>query len=208
MKKMFLLACMALLVSACEKDPDVGDLEANLAVYTDYDNDVDFGAFKTYFLPDSILEAGSHHASYWKDENALAIISEVESQMESRGYTRITDPEKMDEANVGVQLSYISQTTHVVTGGYFGGWWDYSFWGPWSGWYYPYPVSYSYDTNTLVMEMVDLTATGDDGTQKLPVVWYADASGFDFGGRYNLHLLEEAVVQAFSQSPYIKSANK
>ena len=204
MKKILLLACMALTIAACEKDPDMGELDANLAVYTDYDTGADFGAYRTYFLPDSILEPGSHHAYYWKDENALAIIGKVEAQMNSRGYTRITDPEKKDEASVGVQLSYIAQTTHVVTGGYFGGWWNYGFWGPWSGWYYPYPVSYSYDTNTLVMEMVDLTAS-DASDNRLPVVWYANASGFDFGGQYNLRLLEDAVDQAFEQSPYIKA---
>jgi len=127
--------------------------------------------------------------------------------MNSRGYTRITDPEQKDDADVGVQLSYIAQTTHIVTGGYFGGWWDYGFWGPWSGWYYPYPVTYSYDTNTLVMEMVDLTASGESENNRLPVVWYANASGFDFGGRYSLKLLEDAVVQSFVQSPYVQSAN-
>ena len=80
MKKLFFLACAALVMSACEKDPDMGEMDANLAVYTDYDSDTDFSAFKTYFLPDSILEPGSHHASYWKDENAQAIISEVASR--------------------------------------------------------------------------------------------------------------------------------
>ena len=92
-------------------------------------------------------------------------------------------------------------------GGYWGGWWDYGFWGPWSGWYYPYPVSYSYNTNTLVMEMVDLTAD-EDGTQKnLPVVWYASASGFQYSGQFNQMMLQNSVVQAFEQSPYIKSVN-
>lgn len=41
-----------------------------MVVYTDYDSETDFSKFQTYFLPDSILEAGSHHATYWKDENA------------------------------------------------------------------------------------------------------------------------------------------
>ena len=78
---------------------------------------------------------------------------------------------------------------------------------PWSGWYYPYPVSYSYNTNTLVMEMVDLTAD-EDGTQKnLPVVWYASASGFQYSGQFNQMMLQNSVVQAFEQSPYIKSVN-
>lgn len=207
MKKMFLFACLLLGLSACEKDPDMNKLDADLVVYTDYDKDADFGSYKTYFLPDSILEAGGYRATYWKDENAKAILNKVAEEMEDRGYTRILDPEKKDEASVGVQLSYVAQTTQVITGGYWGGWWGYGFWGPWSGWYYPYPVSYSYNTNTLVMEMVDLSAGSDGTTKNLPVVWYASASGFQYSGQFNQKMLQNAVVQAFEQSPYIKSVN-
>ena len=207
MKKMLFLACMALTLAACEKDPDMNQLDADLVVYTDHDNNAAFDGYKTYFLPDSILEAGGYKASYWKDENAKALVDAVAQQMDSRGYTRLTDPEKKDQADVGVQLSYVAQTNHVVSYPSYGGWWDYGFWGPWSGWYYPYPVSYSYNTNTLVMEMLDLTAD-EDGTQKnLPVVWYASASGFQYSGQFNQMMLQNSVVQAFEQSPYIKSVN-
>lgn len=72
--------------------------------------------------------------------------------MNSRGYQRITDPEQKSEADLGVQLSYIAQRVNISSG-WWGGWWDYGYWGPWwGGWYYPYTVNYSYDTNTLVME--------------------------------------------------------
>jgi hypothetical protein len=53
---MLLLACMTLGMMSCEKDPDFGQMDANLVVYTDHDNNVDFGKYQTYFLPDSILE--------------------------------------------------------------------------------------------------------------------------------------------------------
>ena len=87
MKKILFMVCMAgLFMSSCEKDPDMGKLDADLVVYTDHDNNTDFSSFHTYFLPDSILEANGVRASYWKDENAKMIISEVESQMNRRGY--------------------------------------------------------------------------------------------------------------------------
>lgn len=141
------------------------------------------------------------------------IISAVESQMNRRGYERITDPELKEQANIGLQLSYVSQTNQVITGGGywgdpFGGWWSSGFWGPWwSGWYYSYPVTYSYDTNTLVMEIVDLTDKSEDGTQKkLPVVWYASASGFQYNNsKINMQLLLNGVDQAFNQSTYINT---
>ena len=203
MKKLLFYICLPLLAVSCEKDPDMSELDADLAVYTDYDSSVDFGTYKTYFLPDSILEAGGHKAIYWKDENAMKIINAVESQMNERGYTRLTDPEDKDNADLGIQLSYIDESHQVVSGGYFGGWWDYGYWGPWwGGWYYPYPVTYTYSTNTLVMEMVDLT--GDSESKNIPVIWCSNASGAQYSGMYNLQLLVNSVGQAFKQSEYIK----
>ena len=175
MKKLLFFACLMFALASCEKDPDMSELDTDLTVYTDYDSSADFGSYKTYFLPDSILEAGGHKATYWKDENAMKIIKAVESQMNERGYTRLTDPEDKDNAD----------------------------WGPWwGGWYYPYPVTYTYSTNTLVMEMVDLT--GDTDGKNIPVLWYANASGAQYSGMYNLQLLVNSVQQAFKQSEYIQ----
>lgn len=202
MKKMLLLACMTLGMMSCEKDPDFGQMDANLVVYTDHDNNVDFGKYQTYFLPDSILEIGGYKATYWKDENAMQLISKVEQYMNERGYTRLTEPEQKEDANIGLQLSYLAQSTQIVTGGYWNGWWNWGFWGDWwGGWYYPYPITYSYNTNTLIMEMVDLTA--DQESRNIPVVWYANSSGSQYSGMYNLQLLVNSVNQAFKQSEYI-----
>lgn len=202
MKKLLFYICLPLLAVSCEKEPDMNELDADLAVYTDYDCSVDFGSYKTYFLPDSILEAGEYKATYWKDENAMKIIKAVETNMNQRGYTRITDPNEKDNADIGIQLSYLNESYQIVSGGYFGGWWDYGYWGPWwGGWYYPYPITYSYNTNTLIMEMVDLTA--DQESRNIPVVWYANSSGSQYSGMYNLQLLVNSVNQAFKQSEYI-----
>lgn len=210
MKRMLLLACMTLGMMSCEKDPDFGQMDANLVVYTDHDNNVDFGKYQTYFLPDSILEIGGYKATYWKDENAMQLISKVEQYMNERGYTRLTEPEQKEDANIGLQLSYLAQSTQIVTGGYWNGWWNWGFWGDWwGGWYYPYPVSYSYDTNALIIEMVDLTSKEEGGENKqLPVVWYASASGYSYGnGKNNLLFLLDGVDQAFAQSDYITRNN-
>ena len=206
MRKMLFFASLLLGLSACEKDPDMNQLDADLVVYTDYDKDADFGSYKTYFLPDSILEAGGYRATYWKDENAKAIINKVAAEMDARGYTRILDPEKKEEANVGLQLSYVAQTTQVITGGYWGGWWDYGFWGPWSGWYYPYPVVYSYSVGSLLVELVNLKAPlPKSADAKLPVLWTAYMTGLLSGSdKVNIELSTRAIEQAFVQSPYLK----
>lgn len=209
MKKILFFALVAAFVTSCEKDPDLNKLDSDLTVYTNYDKDAQFGNFNTYCLPDSILLVGqSMKSTYWKDDNAQKIISEVANEMNSRGYTRVKEAK---EANIGLQLSYAKQTTQVtgvVDSGIYGGWWGPGYWGPyWSDWYYPYPISYSYDTGTLVMEMVDLTKQPTDPTQKvkLPVIWHTYASGLLYGNSHiDMQLTLRAVDQAFKQSPYIK----
>lgn len=58
-----------------------------------------------------------------------------------------------------------------------------------------------------MIEMVNLTQKNVEGkkTDKLPVIWYASASGYQYSGRFNQELLLNSVSQAFEQSPYIKS---
>ena len=117
MKKLFLFAlAVTALFSSCEKDPDLNKLDSDYAVYTNYDNSIQFNKFSSYYLPDSILVAGGGmKAQYWKDENAQKIISEVVAEMDDRGYTRVDDKEKAD---IGLQLSYAQQTTQIITPGY------------------------------------------------------------------------------------------
>lgn len=206
-KLLFPLFMLAMIVTSCEKDPDMNKLDSDYSVYTDYDNSVHFNEFSTYYLPDSILVPdNSLKANYWKDENAQNIISAVAHEMEQKGYVRTEDKEK---ANVGIQLSYAQQRIQMTTGGWYGGWWDAGFWGPYwgGGWYYPYPVTYSYDTGTLIMEMVDLRQPADKSNQnKLPVIWHAYASGLLYGNsHFNMQLTLNAVNQVFAQSPYLSN---
>ena len=204
-KSLLLTGIAALILAACEKEPDMGQLDADLVVYTDHDNGADFNQYATYYLPDSILEAGEVRASYWTDENAQALISVVENQMNRLGYTRITDPSLKNKADIGVQLSYLAQTNTVISSGYWNGWWDPFYWGGyWGGWYYPYPVTYSYDTQALILEMADLTGREDENQRSIPVIWYASASEFQFGNnRVNMQLLTDGINQAFNQSAYL-----
>ncbi len=127
----------------------------------------------------------------------------------ARWLPRWTPGDDKEKADIGLQLSYAQQTTQIITPGYgYGyGWWGAGFWGPfWNDWYYPYPVSYSYDTGTFVAEMVDLTAKSANQNKKvdLPVIWHAYASGLVYNNsRIDMQLTLRAVEQAFEQSPYL-----
>ena len=99
-KLLFPLFMLAMIVTSCEKDPDMNKLDSDYSVYTDYDNSVHFNEFSTYYLPDSILVPdNSLKANYWKDENAQNIISAVAHEMEQKGYVRTEDKEKRPTKN-------------------------------------------------------------------------------------------------------------
>ena len=220
-KHLLSIALLAAVVGfgSCQKEPSDSSLSDEYLVYTAYDQQADFTAHTTYYLPDSILligpEAvntqGNKVAKYWKDANAQALIGAVAAALNERGYERITDPLERQTADFGVQMSYVEETTLFV--GYNNPyWWGYYpyYWGPgyrgswWGGWYYPFQTYYSYTTGSLLTEVVDLTAD-ERSDRKLPVLWNSYISGLLRGGKLiDINEAVEAVGQAFAQSPYLK----
>ena len=193
--------------AGCEKDADSDNLDNKFVVYTNYDKSADFGAFATYYLPDSILIIGDkQEAEYWQDENAQKIIAAYASNMNSRGYTRTADRET---ANLGLQVSYVKSTYYVTNYGQPEWWWGYPgywgtpYWGNWGDWYYPYAVTYSYSTGSFLTELLNLEAPQGQ-SEKLPVLWTAYMSGLLSGSTsVNVNLAVQAVDQAFAQSAYL-----
>lgn len=204
---------------SCQKEPSTSSLRDEYLVYTAYDDKADFKAINTYYIPDSILligagkpdKDGTKEAQYWKDQDALALIGAIVSELNERGYTRITDPAERQTADVGLQLSFIQETTYYVGynnpywWGYYPYYWDPGYWGSWwGGWYYPFTTYYGYTTGSLLSEMVDLKAEATSD-RKLPVIWNSYISGLLQGeDAININEAVEAVEQAFVQSPYLK----
>ena len=209
MKKELLVLLMApLALASCEKEADTDKLDNNFVVYTNYDQSANFSSFNTYYLPDSILIIGDKkEAEYWNDENAQSIISTYATHMASRGYVRTNDKE---EADLGLQVSYVKSTYFVTNYGEPQWWWGYPgywgvpYWGDWGEWYYPYAVTYSYSTGSFVTELLNLDAPQGQNAQ-LPILWSAYMSGLLSGTTsVNVSLAIEAVDQAFTQSAYLK----
>ena len=209
MKKVFLVLLMApLAFTSCEKDADTDKLDNKFVVYTNYDKSASFSSFSTYYLPDSILIIGDKkEAEYWNDENAQLIISSYASNMANRGYIRTDNKE---EADLGLQVSYVKSTYFVTNYGQPQWWWGYPgywnapYWGDWGDWYYPYAVTYTYSTGSFVTEMLNLDAPQGQNA-KLPVLWTAYMSGLLSGSTsVNVSRAIEAVNQAFAQSTYLK----
>ena len=208
MKKLIPVLFAAFFFASCEKDADTDKLDHKFAVYTNYDKDVDFKQFQTYYLPDSILIIGDKDKTeYWNDANAQRIIDTYVFNMDNRGFLRVTERENAD---LGLQVSYVKNTYVYTDYGYpqwwwgYPGYWDAPYWGNWGGgWYYPYAVSYSYSTGSFLTEALNLNAAQGQNA-KLPIIWSAYMSGLLSGSTdTNVELATKAVSQAFTQSPYL-----
>ena len=212
MKKILLITTVALLALACQKEPYSQDGDGDYLVYTSPAKDVTFSDFRTFDIADSVLVIGQTKKPYYsQSNNALALIQAYRTNMEKLGYIYL--PSNPD-AQLGIQVTYAEDTQRFVQ--YYDdpywwldypGYWPASYWGNWTGWYYPYPVVYTYTTNALIADMVDLTAGEQNG--KLKIVWSCYIGGPASGSiNYDVKRMSAAVDQAFAQSPYLNPSNQ
>lgn len=211
MKKMIpMLFVAALLATACEKTPDTSKLDDACLVYTNCDEETDFSKFSTFYVPDSVLiiddSVNKPKYLYGTPASDILIANYVEG-MEKAGYVRTLDKEAAD---LGLQISYVEDTYKFRFYNNYPWWygypwyWNFSYWGDWGGWYWPYNITYSYTTGSVLGELVDLTA--EESTSKnLRVVWTSYISGLlNSDGSLNTSEVKQGISQAFSQSKYLK----
>lgn len=208
MKKILLISTVLLAAFACQKEP-YADVDDDYLVYTSPGKNVTFASYSTFDLADSLLIIGqSKNPEYSQSNNALALIQAVRINMENLGY--IYTPDNPD-ADLGIQMTYVVKTERYVQ--YykdpywwldFPGYWSPGYWGNYTGFYYPYPVTYTYSTNALMIDMVNLT-TPKTGNEALEVVWSAYIGGPSSGNaNYDVDLMKNAIDQAYVQSAYLK----
>ena len=208
MKKFICLGLVAMLALSCYRQPRTQDHDEDYLVYTTPAEAIDFKAFQTYHVPDSLLVAGIEKDPYYvSDKDALSIIETFKGEMENCGYTYVAD---RSQADLGLQLTYIVYTQYYVEyydpywWWYGPGYWSPSYWGDWYGFYYPSAMMYTTSTNMMISNLLDLTAVQGEN-QRLPVVWNAIMSGPTGSSlKQDLNRLTESIHQAFAQSPYLK----
>jgi len=218
--------------SGCLFYPDSSERSNDDIVITSHAPKADFKSFKTFAIdPDvMMMEAkadGSIESTPIDPAASEKIVQRLTDHMERRGYTK-TDSK--DEADLGITVTAISGIVIGTSywGGYYGWYWGY----PGYGYYYPYPVYYSYETGSLIVDMVDLDkaredfprpdapvmgTTGDDGADAgtgenpgpggLAVVW--GMAGYRAFAESSKSVQGQnalnAIDQAFTQSPYLKA---
>ena len=208
MKKILLIPAVILLAAACQKEPYI-DSDNEYLVYTSPGKSVDFVSYTTFDLTDSLLVIGqTAKPEYSQSNNALALIQAVRTNMEKMGY--IYTPSN-PAADLGIQMTFVIKTERYVQ--YYKdpywwldypGYWSPGFWGNYTGFYYPYPVTYTYTTNALITDMVDLTGVEKEGTA-LEVVWTSYIGGpAGSSVQGDVARMKNSIDQAFAQSPYLK----
>ena len=211
MKKLIpFLFAGALLATACEKLPDTDKLDDDYLVYTNYDDNTDFKTFTTFYVPDSVLiiDNSSNKPKYLYGTPASdIIIANYVKGMENAGYVRTLDKA---EADLGLQISYVEETYKFRYFNNYPWWygypwyWSFNYWGDWGGWYWPYSISYSYTTGSVLGELVDLTEP-ESTSKTLKVVWSSYISGLlNSDGSLNATDVAKSITQAFAQSTYLK----
>ena len=213
MKKILFISTLVLLAVACQKEPYPQDGDNEYLVYTAPAKDADFSDYTTFDIADSLLVIGqSAKPEYSQSNNALALIQAFRTNMEKLGY--IYTPDNPD-ADLGIQLTYMIKTDRFLQ--YYNdpywwldypGYWSPGYWGDWYGFYYPRPMVYSYSTNALLADMVDLTAEQGDG-KSLEIIWSVYIGGpAGPNVSYDVQRMKDSINQAFAQSPYLKKSEQ
>ena len=96
MKKLIPILLAVFALASCEKDPDMGKLDNNYLVYTNYDKKADFKV-PTFYLADQILVINdSKEPEYLEGEGAEQILAAYTDNMIARGYAAATNKESAD----------------------------------------------------------------------------------------------------------------
>lgn len=211
------------LLEGCYPNDTLSVGETDIILTGNYDS-VDFKAFSTYYLNDTVWPVRDDTADRSLIPANDLIIDQIVANMSKYGYTRITDVDANNPPDLMMGTAAISVTTVTV------GWW-YPYYPGWGwGWYkssdasrdtdywyggYPgyYPPGWgwggmpyysSYTTGTLLMEMTNpLDYRIVEGDTVVPMYWAGAVTGVLSSGS-NTSRITNGIDQAFTQSPYLK----
>jgi len=204
-----IFGCCTLLLLGCYPQQSASVNEYDI-VFTNYAKDFDFPAHKSYALPDSVVlvtdaSTSSSDPLFVDKATASVILTQIRTNLNNLGWVE----EDTLTADI-ILLPTAFQTTNVsyYYPYYYWGWYYPGYYPGW-GWGYPgygygYPVTSTYSTGTLMMQM-----TYRDGIEasSVPVVWTGLINGLlNTGGTSSSinNRIKSSIDQSFSQSPYLK----
>lgn len=194
-----LIGSMVLLQACFPYGPE--DIEDFDIVGTFYDKNVNFGNFKTYAMPDTIVKVTSAATSSEKGEYDDLVLSQIEANMGAVGYSRVQNPE---QADMLLTVSVVRDDGYSIDGSYdygdyYGDRYDYG-----SGGYYYTGSDYQVETGTVLMNLANHK---DGDTSKESAMWLGMLNGVTEQSFTNTsRRLIELINKAFAQSPYLGSS--
>ena len=79
MKKLIPILLAVFALASCEKDPDMGKLDDNYLVYTNYDKKADFKVPTFYLAPQILVISDSKEPEYLEGEGAEQILQLIQT---------------------------------------------------------------------------------------------------------------------------------
>lgn len=217
----FLAAGILLMLTLAGCYPDKIDYvdEYDVAA-TLYDEAVDFGAFETFTVIDTIIhltDDGEDDPNFTREHDEF-ILGLIRDNMSDKGYSEIASPDSLNAPDLIIMVQALSSEYYSY---YYGGYWD---WYPgWSWWYpgypsypgypgYPWYPSYpwypgyisSYTTGTLMIDMADRESY-DPEEHSVEFIWTGLVDGLLVKNSSNTrNRLEKQINQLFTQSTYLQ----
>jgi len=202
LKGIAIIIAFTFLLTACETTPAEQDLLDQVAVFTNYDTEVDFSTYKSYAIPTDTISLYSNATSNkfltaGNSDYARPVVDAIKTNMNNRNFVLKKRNENPDLGiNVSLIHDYNIYQQVYYNGGYGGGYYGYG-----SSYYYPsYVSTTTTNSGILVVEIVDLKNRTPDN--KVKVVWTGT-----LGDVINaIHINEQSVEginQSFVQSPFL-----
>jgi hypothetical protein len=213
--KIGILAVIVFALTACYPGGAEYTSDTDIVI-TDYDEQYNFSAVKTYFLSDSIqhINDDGESPNYSMDDY---ILSTLASQFDALGWERIIDSTAA-EPDVAVVVAAIEvENYNYYTMPWYPGWgygwyWkstgETNYWGyPGYGWGYPpyYGGAYvsSYSTGTVAWNLFDPRLV-DEESETVVIQWVGAINGvLGTSTSTTESRISTAINQAFYQSPYL-----
>lgn len=199
-----ILALVA-LVTGCTKDPVANLTEEESRIYiTDHDSTVNFSAYRTFSISDSVAVINDGRASKEISATDQAFINAVKAEMQAKGFTMVS---KGANPDLGINVSRIYNTSTGIVSyrnyyDMYGGYYDPYYWGYGGyGYYSPYSyATYSIREGALSVDMLDLKNAAT--SNRINVIWTGLIRG---SGIFNSATAASQVKMLFDQSPYLKN---
>jgi len=200
---LLLVICMS-----CIQEPEIGNLVKYMMVQTEYNqsfinNEENiFDSYSTFVIREDTMGFVSNFSDtkYLTESDVPGFVSPVVDAIRdgfAQGYLQVTEEDDPDFAvNVVVLENFNYYQTYNYGYGYPGSYYGYY------NYYYPAVTTYYSNYVTLLVQVVD--AKNPNSNNEFPIIWSAYIGDLnatlDLTGK-----TLEAVDQAFTQSPYIKS---